>query len=105
MSQLTIDLRPDDFERLRRAAARTGKPIELLASELLAERLPTENQDEREQARAILRAAGLLTELGPELKQRAAQSTASLEEVSAALSRAGGKPLSEIVIEQRGPKE
>lgn len=105
MSQLTIDLRPDVFERLRRKAALTGKPIELLASELLAERLPNENQDERARAREILRAAGLLTELGPELKQRAAQSTASLEEVSAALSRAGGKPLSEIVIEQRGPKE
>jgi plasmid stability protein len=105
MSQLTIDLRPDVFERLRREAALTGKPIEMLASELLAERLPTEHQDERERAREILRAAGLLTELGPELKQRAAQSTASLEEVSAALSRAGGKPLSELVIEQRGPKE
>jgi len=105
MSQLTIDLRPDVFERLRREAARTGKPIEMLANELLAEGLPTETQDDRERTREVLRAAGLLTELGSELKQRAAQSTASLEEVSAALSRAGGKPLSEIVIEQRGPKE
>ena len=104
MSQLTIDVRPDVLERLRREATRTGKPIEKVASELLDERLPTISVNERERARDVLRAAGLLTELGPELKQRAAQSTASLEEVSAALSRAGGKPLSEIVIEQRGPK-
>ena len=104
MSQLTIDVRPDVLERLRREATRTGKPIEKVASELLEERLSTAPVTERERARDVLRAAGLLTELGPELKQRAAQSTASLEEVSAALSRAGGKPLSEIVIEQRGPK-
>ncbi|HMO58209.1 MAG TPA: hypothetical protein PKA05_21315 [Roseiflexaceae bacterium] len=35
----------------------------------------------------------------------AAGATLSLEEVQAILARAGGKPLSEIVIEQRGPKE
>jgi hypothetical protein len=28
----------------------------------------------------------------------------TLEEVSAALDRAEGKPLSEIILEQRGPK-
>jgi hypothetical protein len=60
MSQLTIDLQPEVFERLRREAARTGRPIELLASELLAERLPPEAQDERERAREVLRAAGLM---------------------------------------------
>ncbi len=53
----------------------------------------------------MLRAAGLLAELSPEEKERAAQSTATLEEVSAALDRAGGKPLSEIILEMRGPKE
>jgi plasmid stability protein len=105
MSQLTINLPQEIFERLREQATHAGKPIELLASEWLAERLPPAKLSERERAREVLRAAGLLTELGPELKRRAAESTASLEDVSAALSRAGGKPLSEIVIEQRGPKE
>ena len=105
MTTLTIDLPSDILERLQAEAARTGKRVEELASELLTERMPVPVASERERAREVLRAAGLLTELGPELKQRAARSTASLEEVSAALSRAGGKPLSEIVIEQRGPKE
>lgn len=53
---------------------------------------------------AALRAAGLLAELGPEEKQRAAQSTTTLEEVQAALDRAGGKPLNELILEMRGPK-
>ena len=105
MSQFTIDLRPDVLNRLCHEATRTGKPIETVASELLDERLPAAPRNEREHARDVLRAAGLLTELGPELKQRADQSTAALDDVSVALSRGGGKPLSEIVIEQRGPKE
>ena len=60
---------------------------------------------EREQFTEALRAAGMLTELGPEMKKRAEQCTVTLEEVRASLDRAGGKPLSEIIIEQRGPKE
>jgi plasmid stability protein len=104
MSHLTIDLQPDVFERLRGEAARTGKSIELLASELLARQLPPVSPSERERTREVLRAAGLLTELGPELKRRAAEATLSLEEIQEILRRVGGKPLSEIVIEQRGPK-
>jgi hypothetical protein len=53
----------------------------------------------------VLRAAGLLAELSPAEKERARRSTMTLEEVSAALSRAGGKPLSELILEMRGPKE
>jgi hypothetical protein len=105
MSQLLLELPPELFERLRREADRVGKPVETLASEWLSERLRLDKPSERERARAVLREAGLLTELGPELKRRANEATSSLEEVSAALSRTGGKPLSEIVIEQRGPKE
>jgi hypothetical protein len=52
----------------------------------------------------VLLAAGLLAEPTPEMLAVAAQSTATLEEVQAAFARVGGKPLSEIVIEQRGPK-
>jgi hypothetical protein len=60
---------------------------------------------DRERATEALRMAGLLAELSPEEKQRAARSTATLEEVQAALGRAGGKPLSELILEMRGPKE
>ncbi len=55
-----------------------------------------------QQGRPGSHAAGLLTELSPEEKQRAAQSAATLEEVRAALDRAGGKPLSELILEMRG---
>jgi predicted DNA-binding antitoxin AbrB/MazE fold protein len=61
-------------------------------------------QDERTRVREVLRAAGLLAELGPNLKAMA-DPTISLEEVRAALSRAGGTPLSELILEDRGPKD
>ena len=71
---------------------------------MLDDNLPSARPaSERERARQVLRAAGLLTELGPNLR-RLADSTVRLEDVQAALARAGGKTLSEIVLEQRGPK-
>lgn len=60
---------------------------------------------QRERAIEVLRQSGMLTELTPEEKERAKQATMTLEEVRAALDRAGGKPLSEVIIEMRGPKE
>jgi len=83
---------------------------ELVAGEhravLVVEELPTAApNNERERVRAVLRAAGKLAELTPGEKAIAARSTATLEEVSAALSRPGGRPLSDIVLEMRGPKE
>ena len=59
---------------------------------------------ERERATAALRAAGLLAEPSPELQRLAAESTLTLEEARAILDRAGGKPLSEIILEMRGSK-
>ena|SRR5258706_8821148 len=106
MTIMTLELPPDVYRRLRQEAGRLGKPVEALAEEWLIERLPpTAPVGERARAREVLRAAGLLTELGPEGKQRAARSTATLEEVRAALDRAGGQPLSELILEMRGPKE
>ncbi len=116
MTTLTLDLPTDLYERLRAEAERLGKPVATVAQEWLAERLDTptpapredaapESLSDRDRSTAALRAAGLLTELGPEMKKRAARSTATLEQVSAALDRAGGKPLSEIILEMRGPKE
>lgn len=53
----------------------------------------------------LLAEAGLLTDLGQDLRHRAENSTASLGEVVETMSAAGGKSLSEIVIEQRRAKE
>ena len=106
MTVLTLKLPPQVYRRLHEEAARLGKPPQVVAEEWLAERLtpPTAAPDsDRERARQALRAAGLLSELGPNLC-RLADPTVRLENVRAALGRAGGKTLSEIVLEQRGPK-
>jgi hypothetical protein len=105
MTTLTLDLAPDLYERLRIEAERLGKPPALVAEEWLAERLPPPNAtSDRERVREALRAAGLLVDATPEAVARAEAVTLTLEEVSAILERAGGRPLSEIVLEQRGPK-
>jgi len=49
-------------------------------------------------------ATGLLSEPTAAMHAIAAQSTATLAEIQATFARVGGQPLSEIVIEQRGPK-
>jgi hypothetical protein len=113
MTTLIIHVPADVYERLRAAAHRQGKPIEDIAQEWLTERSVQARTDtpppappgERERLTEVLRAAGALTELSPEEKARAAQSDLTLEEARAILDRAGGKPLSEVIIEMRGPKE
>ena len=119
MTTLTLDLPTELYERLRAEAEHQGKPVAIVAQEWLTERLeeappaasamgdtpaPAPTSD-RDRSTEVLRAAGLLAELSPAEKERARRSTATLEEVSAALSRAGGKPLSELILEMRGPKE
>jgi hypothetical protein len=104
LSEVILHLPADLEQRLRWEAMRAGKPAPILAQEWLAERLvATPELDERTRVFEVLRAAGMLVELDPELKRRA-DPTISLEEVQAALDRAGGKLLSEIILEQRGPK-
>lgn len=61
-------------------------------------------QDEREQAVKALAAVGLLAALSPAEQAIAARSALSLEEARAILDRDGGRPLSEIIDEMRGPK-
>ena len=106
---VTLELPPDVYKRLGQIAQRGGKSVEATAQDLLTEKLTSLSTSspltELEQVRAALRADGLLTELGPEEKKRAAQVTMTLEEVQAALDRAGGGPLSELILEMRGPKE
>ena len=106
MATLTLDLPPELHERLRAEAARLDKPVAALVREWLAERLssPAPASD-RERARAALRAAGLLAEPSPEMIRLGEQANMTLEEVRAALDRAGGQPLSELILEMRGPKE
>lgn len=106
MTTLNIELPPDLYRCLQDEAGRAGKAADVLAQEWLIQWLQASTlSGEREQSREMLRAAGLLAELSPEQKALAAQSTLTLEEARAILDRAGGKPLSEIILEMRGPKE
>lgn len=105
VTTLTLDLPPELYERLRAEAEQAGTSPAIVAQTWLAERMPPPvTRSDRDAARQVLRAAGLLAELGLGMKARAARSTVTLEEVQAALDRTGGKPLSEIVLEMRGPK-
>ncbi len=105
MTTLTIDLPADVYEQLRTVAEQQHTTVESVAKEWLVERSATALASERDRLRAALRAAGRLGELSPEEKQRAAQSTLTLEEARAILDRGGGKSLSELILEMRGPKE
>lgn len=57
----------------------------------------------RPSVREVLQGTGRLRELSPHLMEKIIPGV-TLEQVREALGRAAGKPLSEIVIEQRGPK-
>jgi plasmid stability protein len=104
MTVLTLDLPPDLYQRLLAEAQQRGSSVEALAELLLTETLAGTALSEQDRATAVLRAAGLLTELSPEEKARAMRATATLAEVQAALAQGSGPTLSEIVNEQRGTK-
>ena len=106
MTTLTLELSPEAYQRLHEAATRLGKPPQVVAQEWLIERLsvPMLAPDSaRENARRALRAAGLLAERSLRLP-RQIDRPVRLEDVEAPLGRVGRKLLSEIILEQRGPK-
>jgi hypothetical protein len=107
MTTLTIDVPSHVYEQLRAAANQRGKPVEAIAQEWLAEKSAATSSpmSEREKLRVALRAVGLLAEPTPEMRKLAEESTLTLDEARAILDRVGGKPLSEVILEMRGPKE
>lgn len=105
MTALTVELPPELYARLRAEAERQGKPPEGVAQEWLVERLaPAPPLRDRERSIAAMRASGLLADPGPAMAARAARATMTLDEIGAALDQAEGKPLSALILEQRGPK-
>lgn len=104
MRTLTLELPTDIYKQLNNEANRLGKSAQLIVQEWVVERLVPKNPpiiNNRENARQALRAAGLLAERNP---ARNPSPSMSLEEVNAIFAQLGGKPLSEMVIEQRGAK-
>jgi len=105
LTALIVELSPELYARLRAEAERQGKVPEGVAREWLAARLdPAPTAGDRERSIAALRAVGRLSDPSPALLARAARATMTLDEVSTALDRADGKPLNEIILEQRGPQ-
>jgi hypothetical protein len=103
MAILTINLSPTAYEQLQKRARAVGKPPEVLSRELLEEALQIELPAEPS-ARDLLQAAGLLRPLSPTLRSKITPGV-TLEEVRAILGKAGGPSLSEIILDQRGPKK
>ncbi len=104
MADLMIELPIEVYNKLKNKANDLGKSPQELVQELVISQLDIPKEEvlsERERGRQALMAGGLLTELGPELKKMANQNTISLEEAQQILGAVQGKPLSEIVIEQR----
>jgi hypothetical protein len=106
MATLTSELPPEAYHRLHEEANHLGKPPQVVAQEWLIERLsiPIPAPDNpRATVCCALRATGLLVERSPRL-QRYVDRQVRLANVEASLVRVGGKPLSEIILEQRNPK-
>jgi hypothetical protein len=101
MTQLTLELPDSVAERLTRLAAEEKKSIEQVALELLAEERPAETPEARYQR--LLDETGLFVKIPEEEKRRYHPvSEARLKELADKLGAAG--PLSEVIIEERGPK-
>ncbi len=107
MATLTLQLPHRAYRQLCEQADRLGKSPQWIAQEWLIERLDalaSEPDTERAQVQAALRAAGLLAEMSPGLRELA-NPAVPLEEIEAALTQATGPALSEMILEQRGPRE
>ncbi len=104
-SQVVLRLPAQSFKRLQDWARQTGKTAESLTREIVEQALrqQTAPSPSAKTTRQILEAADRVRPLSPTLRHRIVPGV-SLEEVRASIARVGGQPLSEIIMEQRGPK-
>jgi len=100
MDILTLEMPKDLLAILKKRAVERGEEPQKVALSILQKELAPEAKSERERVIEVLQAAGLIRPLSEELRQ-IADPTITHEEVEAAFAEAGGKPLSEIIIEQR----
>ena len=103
MNILEIDLPTETRRRLEAQALREGKTVHELTRELIESGLRSCAESKPQTTKEILQSMGLLSSLSEELRKKIIPGV-TLEEVRAALTAAGGPSLSEIIMEQRGPK-
>ncbi|MBI2953557.1 MAG: hypothetical protein HYY30_04530 [Chloroflexi bacterium] len=102
MSTNVVDVPPETYRRLKEAR-KAGNSPEALTRELLEESLRARENVPYKTAREVLQGSGKIRPLGKTLRGKIA-SGVTLDEVRASLTMAGGLPLSEIVLQQRGPR-
>jgi predicted DNA-binding protein len=103
MSTIVIDIPPETYKRLEEQARRDGKAPEALTRELLETALQAREEAQPKTAREILQASGRVRPLSETLRRKIIPGV-TLDEVRIALTHAAGPSLSEIILEQRGPK-
>lgn len=100
MTTLTLELPKDLLSLLQERASERGQELQEEALRILQKELASEARSERERIVEVLQAAGLIRPLSEGLQQ-IADPTVTHEEVEAAFAESDGKPLSDIIIEQR----
>jgi hypothetical protein len=103
VSTIVIALAPDTHRALEDQANRVGKSPEELSRELIERGLQAIDTPPIPTARDVLTRAQRVSTLSESMRRRIIPDI-SLDDIRAALSKASGPPLSEIIIEQRGGK-
>lgn len=103
MPTLTLEIPPATYQKLDQEATRLNQSIHRLILDELAKKfcLPLTDHETIDQA---LKAAGLLSELGPRLQHRAKSATMTLPEIIHLMSSTEGQSLTDILLEQRTAK-
>jgi hypothetical protein len=109
MPQLLVTISDETYQQLWRRAVKCGKPVQTVIRESLEAALaPDLDAAEPPQpvrsAREILRESGMLSEISPTLRKTFVPDV-TIEELHEMTRNAGGPLVSEIILEQRGPKE
>jgi predicted DNA-binding protein len=103
MSTIVIDVPPETYKRLEEQARYAGKAPEALTRELLETALRGPKALPHRTARDVLETLDRIRPLSETLRRRIIPGV-TLDEVRMALTQAAGPSLSEIVLEQRGPR-
>jgi plasmid stability protein len=99
---IVLDLPEEMYRRLEDQARRAGKPPETFTREILESALQSQERQPKT-TREILEVAGRVRPLSETLRRRIIPGV-TLDEVRLAMQQVESPSLSEIVLEQRGPK-